>query len=181
MATYNLSTPLKKEDLAKLKIGDIVILNGIIYSARDAAHKKIVAALDEGKELPFDLKGAAIYYMGPAPAPEGYAIGSAGPTTSGRMDTYAPRLYSLGLGATIGKGKRTKEVRDAMKEHTGVYLGATGGAGALISKCITASEVVAYEDLGAEAVRKLTVKDFPLVVINDSHGEELFAVPNFKF
>lgn len=178
MATYTLQTPLQKSDLAKLKSGDKVLLNGIIYSARDAAHKRLCEALDKGEALPFDIEGAAIYYMGPAPAPAGHAIGSAGPTTSYRMDAYAPRLYSLGLGASIGKGRRAPAVREAMQQYTGVYLGATGGAGALISKCIVAAEVIAYADLGAEAVRKLTVKDFPLLVINDAHGGELYVTPN---
>lgn len=177
MATYSLQTPLQKSDLAKLKSGDKVLLSGVIYSARDAAHKRLCDALDQGQPLPFDIQGAAIYYMGPAPAPAGHAIGSAGPTTSYRMDAYAPRLYSLGLGASIGKGRRAPAVREAMQQHTGVYLGATGGAGALISKCIIAAEVIAYEDLGAEAVRKLTVKDFPLLVINDTHGGELYISP----
>ncbi|MEG2172296.1 MAG: Fe-S-containing hydro-lyase [Desulfovibrionaceae bacterium] len=177
MATYTLHTPLQKSDLVKLKSGDKVLLNGIIYSARDAAHKRLCESLDKGEALPFDLQGAAIYYMGPAPAPEGHAIGSAGPTTSYRMDAFAPRLYSLGLGASIGKGRRAPAVREAMQSYTGVYLGATGGAGALISKCIIAAEVVAYPDLGAEAVRKLTVKDFPLLVINDAHGGELYVSP----
>ncbi|SHN48584.1 Fe-S-containing hydro-lyase [Desulfovibrio litoralis] len=181
MATYHLTTPLQKKDLALLRSGDLVLLSGIIYSARDAAHKRIIDALEKGQKPPFELEGAAIYYMGPTPAPKGFAIGSAGPTTSYRMDAYAPKLYSLGLGASIGKGKRTPPVIDAMKKYTGVYLGATGGAGALISKCITASEVIAYEDLGAEAVRKLTVKDFPLLVINDSVGGELYVKPNFEF
>lgn len=178
MATYTLQTPLQKSDLAKLKSGDKVLLNGIIYSARDAAHKRLCEALDKGEALPFDIEGAAIYYMGPAPAPAGHAIGSAGPTTSYRMDAYAPRLYGLGLGASIGKGRRAPAVREAMQQHTGVYLGATGGAGALISKCIVAAEVIAYADLGAEAVRKLTVKDFPLLVINDAHGGELYVTPH---
>lgn len=180
MATYHLQTPLQKKDLAALRSGDLVLLSGIIYSARDSAHKRMIESLDKDGSLPFDINGAAIYYMGPAPAPKGYAIGAAGPTTSYRMDAYAPRLYSLGLGASIGKGKRTKPVIEAMQKHTGVYLGATGGAGALISKCITTAEVIAYEDLGAEAVRKLTVKDFPLLVINDSIGGELYAKPNFE-
>ncbi len=180
MATYHLKTPLAKEDLAQLQSGDIVLLSGIIYSARDAAHKRMVDALDKDESLPFDIKGAAIYYMGPAPAPTGYAIGSAGPTTSYRMDAYAPRLYGLGLGATIGKGRRNPEVRDAMQTHVGVYLGATGGAGALISRCIKSAEVIAYEDLGAEAVRRLTVEDFPLLVINDAHGGELYVTPTLS-
>ncbi len=179
MAEYTLTTPLKKEELAKLRSGDKVLLSGVIYSARDAAHKRIVEALDRGEKPPFDLEGAAIYYMGPSPAPEGRPIGSAGPTTSYRMDAYAPRLYALGLGATIGKGRRNAEVREAMKKYTAVYFGATGGAGALMSLCITACEVIAYEDLGAEAVRRLTVRDLPLLVINDTHGGELYVTPNY--
>lgn len=177
MATYSLTTPLNDEDLKKLKAGDVVLLSGQIYTGRDAAHKRMIEALDQGKPLPFDLKGTAIYYVGPTPPPPGRPIGSAGPTTSGRMDSYAPRLHDLGLKATIGKGKRSKEVREALQRDTAVYFGATGGAGALLSKCITASEVVAYEDLGAEAIRKLTVENFPLLVINDAHGGELYAQP----
>ena len=177
MATYKLVTPLKDEDLRALKAGDVVLLSGNIYTGRDAAHKRLVEALDQGKALPFELKGASIYYVGPTPAPPGFPIGSAGPTTSGRMDSYAPRLHDLGLKATIGKGKRSQAVRDALKRNTAVYFGATGGAGALLSKCITASEIIAYEDLGPEAIRKLTVKDFPLLVINDAHGGELYAQP----
>lgn len=177
MATYSLTTPLKDEDLKNLKAGDVVLLSGQIYTGRDAAHKRMFEALDQGKPLPFDLKGTAIYYVGPTPPPPGRPIGSAGPTTSGRMDSYAPRLHDLGLKATIGKGKRSKEVREALQRNTAVYFGATGGAGALLSKCITASEVVAYEDLGAEAIRRLTVENFPLLVINDAHGGELYAKP----
>ncbi|GAB7079006.1 Fe-S-containing hydro-lyase [Megalodesulfovibrio paquesii] len=179
MATYHLNAPMIDEDVAKLKAGDVVYLTGTIYTARDSAHKKLIAALDAGEQLPFDLKGSVIYYVGPTPAPPGKPIGSAGPTTSGRMDTYAPRLHSLGSKASIGKGKRNQAVRDALKEHNGVYFGATGGAGALLAECITASEVIAYEDLGPEAIRKLTVKDFPLLVINDAHGGELYAKPNY--
>ena len=137
-------------------------------------------ALDNEERLPFELQGAIIYYVGPAPAPPGCAIGSAGPTTSGRMDSYAPRLHALGVKASIGKGKRSQEVRDALQEHKGVYFGATGGAGALLSQRITASEVIAYPELGPEAIRKLTVKDFPLLVVNDAHGAELYAKPRYE-
>lgn len=179
MATYNLTAPLSDEDVAKLKAGDVVNLSGTIYTARDAAHKKLIDALDNGEELPFELKGAVIYYVGPAPAPPGAPIGSAGPTTSGRMDAYAPRLHSLGVKASIGKGKRTEEVKQALKDHTGVYFGATGGAGALLSQRIVAAEVIAYDELGPEAIRKLTVKDFPLLVVNDSHGNDQYALPNY--
>ncbi len=179
MATYNLTAPLSDEDVAKLKAGDVVNLSGTIYTARDAAHKKLIDALDKGEELPFDLKGAVIYYVGPAPAPPGAPIGSAGPTTSGRMDAYAPRLHSLGVKASIGKGKRTDEVKKSLQDYTGVYFGATGGAGALLSQRIVAAEVIAYDELGPEAIRKLTVKDFPLLVVNDSHGNDQYALPNY--
>ena len=151
MAEYKLNTPLTDEDMAQLKAGDVVFLTGTIYSARDAAHKKLVELLDAGKELPFELKGAAIYYVGPSPAPPGRPIGAAGPTTSYRMDSYAPRLYSLGLKATIGKGKRNAETRKAMQDYTAVYFGATGGAGALLSNSIVKSEVIAFDELGPEA------------------------------
>jgi len=177
MAQYTLNTPLTDADVEKLRAGDVVFLNGTIYSARDAAHKKLMELLDAGKELPFELKGAAIYYVGPSPAPPGRPIGAAGPTTSYRMDTYAPRLHSLGLKATIGKGKRSDEVKAAMREHTGVYFGATGGAGALLSNSIVESTVIAFEELGPEAIRALKVKDFPLLVINDCFGGELYVKP----
>ncbi|MBA4356812.1 MAG: fumarate hydratase [Desulfovibrio sp.] len=178
MPTYSLNTPLTDADTLKLRAGDVVLLNGIIYSGRDAAHKKLMELLDKGEPLPFDLMGASIYYVGPSPAPPGRAIGSAGPTTSYRMDAYAPRLHALGLKATIGKGKRSDEVKAAMREHRAVYFGATGGAGALLSKCITASTVIAFDELGPEAIREMAVKDFPLLVINDAFGGELYAKPN---
>lgn len=177
MAEYKLEMPLTDTAVDKLRAGDVVFLSGTIHTARDAAHKKLFDLLDEGKELPFELNGAAIYYVGPSPAPPGRPIGSAGPTTSYRMDTYAPRLHALGLKATIGKGKRSEEVKKAMQEHTGVYFGATGGAGALLSNSIEAAEVIAFEELGPEAIRALKVKDFPLLVINDAHGGELYAKP----
>ncbi len=180
MPTYKLTTPLKKEDIIKLNAGDIIILSGIIYSCRDAAHKKFIQALDENKPLPFDLKGQIIYYMGPSPSPENMVIGSCGPTTSSRMDLYAPRLYELGLAATIGKGKRSQEVINAIKEHKALYLLATGGAGALLSKCVKNVEIIAYEELGPEAVRKLEIVDMPLLLVNDSHGNELYAKPNLE-
>lgn len=175
MATHHLTTPLTDEAVAQLRSGDVVFLSGTIYTARDAAHRRLAESLDRGEDLPFDLRGAVIYYVGPSPAPPGRPIGSAGPTTSYRMDSYAPRLHALGLKATIGKGRRNTEVRDALKEHIGVYLGATGGAGALLSQCITAATVIAYDDLGPEAIRELTVKDFPLLVINDCVGGELYV------
>jgi fumarate hydratase subunit beta len=177
MAEYTLNTPLTDADVEKLRAGDVVFLNGTIYSARDAAHKKLMELLDADKELPFELQGAAIYYVGPSPAPPGRPIGAAGPTTSYRMDTYAPRLHSLGLKATIGKGKRSDEVKAAMREHKGVYFGATGGAGALLSNSIVESTVIAFDELGPEAIRAMKVKDFPLLVINDCHGGELYVKP----
>ena len=180
MAEHRLTTPLTDADIEKLKTGDVVYITGTIYTGRDAAHKRLVDALDKGETLPFDLKGALIYYVGPSPAPPGRPIGSAGPTTSYRMDTYAPRLHSLGLKGTIGKGKRSDAVKAALKEHKAAYFGATGGAGALLSQCITAAKVIAYDDLGPEAIRELTVQDFPLLVINDCHGGELYAVPDRK-
>ena len=180
MAEYRINAPLSDADARMLRAGDVVYLTGTIYTARDAAHKRLMGLLDAGEELPFDLKGSAIYYVGPSPAPEGRPIGSAGPTTSYRMDTYAPRLHALGSKASIGKGKRSDAVRQALKEHGAVYFGATGGAGALLSLCITAAEVIAFEDLGAEAIRKLTVKDFPLLVINDSVGGDLYVKPDLR-
>ncbi|WP_290923227.1 Fe-S-containing hydro-lyase [Halodesulfovibrio sp.] len=181
MPTYEMTSPLKDEDIAKLRAGDVVKLSGTIYTARDAAHKRLCDMLDNNEKLPFELQGAVIYYVGPSPAPEGRPIGSAGPTTSYRMDTYAPRLHSLGVKASVGKGKRSPEVRKALQEHTGVYFGATGGAGALLSQCITAAKVIAFDDLGPEAIRELTVESFPLLVVNDSHGGEQYAKPNFEF
>lgn len=181
MPTYNMTSPLKDEDVAKLRAGDVVKLSGTIYTARDAAHKRLCDMLDNNEKLPFELKGAVIYYVGPSPAPEGRPIGSAGPTTSYRMDTYAPRLHSLGVKASVGKGKRNAEVRKALQDHTGVYFGATGGAGALLSQCITAAKVIAFDELGPEAIRELTVENFPLLVVNDSHGGEQYAKPNFEF
>ena len=175
---YRLRAPLRDEDVVQLRAGDRVLLSGIIYTARDAAHKKLVQALESGAELPFPLKGAVIYYVGPSPAPEGRPIGSAGPTTSYRMDSYTPRLHSLGVKATIGKGKRSQEVKDALVRHNAVYFGATGGAGALLSQRIEAAKVIAFEDLGPEAVRELIVRDFPLLVVNDAFGGELYATPN---
>jgi fumarate hydratase subunit beta len=177
MAEHHLTTPLSDADVEKLRTGDVVFISGHIYTARDAAHKRLVEALDRGENLPFDLKGALVYYVGPSPAPPGRPIGAAGPTTSYRMDSYAPRLHSLGLKGSIGKGKRNDAVKAALMEYKAVYLGATGGAGALLSQRITDAKVIAYEDLGPEAIRELTVKDFPLLVINDCHGGELYVTP----
>lgn len=170
-----ITAPLSDADVDKLKAGDKVLITGVMYTARDAAHKRLIALLDKGEKLPFDLKGQIIYYVGPTPAKPGQVIGSAGPTTSGRMDAYTPRLLDLGLKATLGKGLRSKEVLDAMKKHKAVYMAAVGGAAALISKCIKKAEIIAYEDLGAEAVRRLEVVDFPAIVVNDSKGGDLFA------
>lgn len=172
-----ITTPLTEEVVASLRAGDRVRITGTIYVARDAAHKRFIAALDRGEALPFDIRGQIIYYMGPSPARPGRPIGSAGPTTSYRMDAYAPRLHALGLKASIGKGKRSDEVKKAMRDHKAVYFGATGGAGALLSKCITTAKVIAFDELGPEAIRELTVKDFPLLVINDAFGGELYAKP----
>ncbi|HOK53116.1 MAG TPA: Fe-S-containing hydro-lyase [Armatimonadota bacterium] len=169
-----LTTPFSEQDVRTLKAGDTVLLSGVIYTGRDAAHKRLYELLQAGKELPVDLKGQVIYYVGPTPAKPGQVIGSAGPTTSGRMDAYAPTLIAYGLRGMIGKGLRNQAVIDAMKEHGAVYLGATGGAAALLAKRITACEVVAYEDLGTEAIRRLVVVDFPLIVVNDSHGGDFY-------
>ncbi|MBM6870013.1 Fe-S-containing hydro-lyase [Pseudoflavonifractor phocaeensis] len=171
---YRLTTPLTREALAPLKKGDLVYLSGVIYTARDAAHKRLVALAKEGKELPFPIENATIYYVGPTPAKPGQVIGSAGPTTSYRMDAYSPTLIALGETGMIGKGRRSQEVIDAMKAHGAVYFGAIGGAGALLAKCIKKAEIVAYEDLGAEAVRRLEVEDMPLVVVIDSLGGNLY-------
>ncbi len=166
--------PLTDETLGDLKSGDNILLTGVMYVARDAAHKRMVEALDQGKPLPFDIKGQTVYFMGPSPAKPGQPIGSAGPTTSGRMDSYSPRLISEGLKGMIGKGMRSQAVKDAMKEYKAVYLAAVGGAGALISKSIKKAEVVAYEELGAEAVLRMEVEDFPATVINDIYGGDLY-------
>lgn len=171
---YYISAPLQQEEIKKLKAGDMVYITGTIYTARDAAHKRMSETLAEGKDLPIDMKDNVIYYMGPSPAREGRPIGSAGPTTASRMDKYAPRLLDLGLRGMIGKGKRSTEVIDAIVRNEAVYFAAIGGAGALLSKAITDSEVIAYEDLGTEAIRKLTVKDFPCIVVIDSEGTNLY-------
>lgn len=166
--------PLTEEVAKTLRAGDSVLLTGYIYTSRDAGHKRMCEALERGEELPFDPKDATIYYVGPTPAKPGQVIGSAGPTTSGRMDAYAPTMMSVGARGMIGKGARLQEVIDAMKENHGVYFGAIGGAGALLAKCIKSAELIAYEDLGAEALRKLYVENMPLVVIIDSEGNNLY-------
>ena len=173
MKTLNIKSPFDEATLKNLKAGDQVFITGIIYVGRDAAHKRIVEALDQGKPLPFDIKGQTIYYMGPTPAKPGQAIGSAGPTTSGRMDAYSPRLMAEGLKGMIGKGFRSQAVKDAINKYGAIYLAAVGGAGALISKSIKKSEVVAYEELGAEAIRCIEVENFPAIVINDIYGGDL--------
>jgi fumarate hydratase subunit beta len=175
MAVKKITTPLTDEVVEGLRIGDEVEIMGVIYQARDAAHKRIVALMDKGEALPFELAGAVIYYVGPSPAKPGHVIGSAGPTTSGRMDAYAPLLIEKGLKGMIGKGLRSEAVTDAMKKHKAVYFAATGGAGALLAKRIVGNEVIAWPELGAEAVARLEVKDFPVVVVNDCHGGDLYA------
>ncbi len=170
----HLTTPLADDDVVQLKAGDRVRLFGVLLTGRDAAHKRLIEALDAGQPLPVDVRGQIIYYVGPTPPPPGMVIGSAGPTTGGRMDRYAPRLMALGLKGMIGKGHRSQTVRDAMREHKCVYFGAVGGAGALLSRFITAAEVVAYADLGTEAIRRLTVEDFPVIVVDDTHGNDLY-------
>lgn len=173
--------PINKEELAELKAGDYVYITGTIYTARDAAHKRMQETLDRGEPLPIELENNLIYYMGPSPAREGRPIGSAGPTTASRMDKYAPHLMDLGLAGMIGKGKRSKAVLDAIVRNEAVYFAAVGGAGALLSKSITASEVVAYDDLGTEAIRKLEVKDFPVIVVVDKDGNNLYETAIKEF
>ena len=170
----HIHTPITEKITAELKSGAYVYITGTIYVARDAAHKRMIEALDEGKELPIDIKDSTIYYMGPSPAREGRPIGSAGPTTASRMDKYAPELLDLGLRGMIGKGKRNKQVIDAVVRNRAVYFAAVGGAGALLSKCIKKAEIIAYDDLGTEAIRKLYVEDFPVIVVIDSEGNNLY-------
>lgn len=171
---YKITTPLKEEDIVKLNAGDTVKITGVIYTARDAAHARLVKLLEEGKELPIDVRGQIIYYVGPTPAKPGKPIGSAGPTTSYRMDAYAPRLIKEGLKGMVGKGARSKEVKDAIVSEKAVYFAAVGGAAALIAKSIKKAEIITYEDLGAEALRRLEVVDFPAIVINDIYGGDLY-------
>ena len=178
----HIQAPVTREKIENLKAGDYIYLSGTIYTARDAAHKRMQETLDQGKELPFSVKGNVIYYMGPSPARQGRPIGSAGPTTASRMDRYTPTLLDMGLGAMIGKGKRSQEVIDAIIRNKAVYFAAIGGAGAILSKCILSSEVIAYEDLGTEAIRRLEVKNLPVVVVIDSQGNNLYetAVLQYK-
>lgn len=166
--------PLSAADVELLKAGDRVRITGVLYTARDAAHGRLLPLMDAGKPLPFDVKGQIIYYTGPSPARPGHVVGSIGPTTGGRMDTYTPKLLALGLKGTIGKGARSQPVKDALRQHKGVYFGAIGGAGAVLSAFVKKLEVVAYEDLGTEAIRRLEVEGFPVIVVNDCHGGDLY-------
>lgn len=181
MADYKLTTPLSDEDILKLRAGDNVQLTGVIYTARDAAHKRMLEALEKEGKLPFDVKGQIIYFVGPTPTKEGMVIGSAGPTTSYRMDPYSPKLIELGLKGMIGKGGRSQEVIDACVKHKAVYFGATGGAAALIAKKIKECEIIAYDDLGPEAIRRLVVEDFPVIVINDVTGADQYKIGREKY
>lgn len=177
----SVKTPLRREDAVKLKAGDSCLISGVIYTARDAAHKRLCELIAQGKELPFDVKDSIIYFVGPTPAKPGQAIGSAGPTTSYRMDAYSPDLIAIGQMGMIGKGKRGPEVIAAMKKYGAVYFGAIGGCGALLSKCIKKAEVIAYDDLGAEAIRRLEVEDFPAIVIIDSEGNNLYETGRVSY
>ena len=170
----NITVPMTEEEARALKAGDSVLISGTVYTARDAAHKRMDETIKRGEKLPFDVKDNVIYYMGPSPARPGRAIGSAGPTTASRMDRYAPKLLDMGLRGMIGKGKRTDEVKEAVMRNGAVYFSAVGGAGALLSKAIVSSEVIAYDDLGTEAIRKLEVRDFPAIVVMDSEGNDLY-------
>lgn len=173
--------PITAEKADSLHAGDFVYLSGQMYVARDAAHKRLMELIEKNEQLPIDIKDCTIYYMGPSPAREGRPIGSAGPTTASRMDKYAPNLLDLGEKAMVGKGKRTKEVLDAVVRNHAVYFAAIGGAGALLSQCIKKSEIIAYEDLGAEAIRLITVEDFPVIVVADDHGNNLYATAQQEY
>ena len=177
----NITSPLDMQVIEKLRAGDQVLISGTLYVARDAAHKRLVETLDKGEKLPFEVEGQTVYYMGPSPAKPGKVIGAAGPTTSGRMDAYAPRLMEAGLKGMIGKGARNQDVKDALKKHKAIYFAGIGGAGALISQCIKEAEVVAYDDLGAEALRRLTVENFPATVVNDIYGGDLYEEGKVKY
>ncbi len=181
MAEYRLNTPLTDADVAKLRAGDNVYLTGSILTARDAAHRRLVELLESGQTLPVDLKGQVVYYVGPAPAKPGAVIGPAGPTTSTRMDPYTPTLLAQGLKGMIGKGSRSQDVKDAIVKHNAVYLAAVGGVAALLARCIKRAKVLAYEDLGPEAIRELEVEDLPVVVVNDCEGNDLYQMGVEKF
>lgn len=174
MSEIRVSTPLSDDVVNRLRSGDKVLINGIIYTGRDAAHKRLVDLIDRGEVLPFDVKGQIIYFVGPTPARPGRPVGSAGPTTSYRMDAYSPKMIEKGLKGMIGKGARSKEVIEAMVKYKCVYMAAVGGAGALISKCIKSSEIIAYEDLGPEAIRRMEVEDLPVIIVNDTLGNDLY-------
>lgn len=171
-----ITTPLDEETIESLTAGDVVLLSGVIYTGRDAAHLRLIQTLDRGEALPFDLKGQVIYYVGPTPEKPGQIFGSAGPTTSYRMDAYTPRLLELGLKGMIGKGYRSDEVNQAIREHAAVYFGAIGGLGATIGKSVKESKIIAYEDLGSEAIRRLVVEDMPITVLTDSRGNDLYKL-----
>jgi len=177
----NITSPIATEIIEKLRVGTKVLISGVIYAARDAAHHRLIQALDKGEPFPFDLNGQTLYYMGPSPAKPGQVIGSAGPTTSGRMDIYTPRLIAAGLRAMIGKGNRSPAVKEAIKKYKAVYFATLGGAGALLAKSIKQVEVIAYEDLGAEAILRLNVDNFPAIVANDVCGEDLFEQGKAKY
>ncbi|MBN1271763.1 MAG: Fe-S-containing hydro-lyase [Candidatus Aminicenantes bacterium] len=174
MAEHHIQTPVSDETISKLKAGDRVFITGYLFTGRDSAHKKLIELVEQGKDLPVDIKGQLIYYVGPTPARPGKPIGSAGPTTSYRMDSFAPALHAMGLKGTIGKGARSEEVKKSLQKHKAVYLAAVGGAGALISRSIEEAEVIAYPELGPEAIRRIKVKDFPCIVINDMYGNDLY-------
>ncbi|MBW6410418.1 Fe-S-containing hydro-lyase [Clostridium weizhouense] len=176
-----LHTPLTQDKISKLKAGDSILLSGIIYSARDAAHKRLIELINQDKELPFNIKDEIIYYVGPSPAKPGYVIGSAGPTTSYRMDSYTPVLLDLGLKGMIGKGARNNSVIESIKKNGAIYFGAIGGAAALIAKSIVKSDIIAYEDLGTEAIRRMEIKEMPLVVIIDSNGNNLYNIGKLNY
>ncbi len=181
MNQIKLTTPLTDEDVKQLHVGDQVLLSGVIYTGRDAAHKRLIQLLKENKPLPFECQDQIIYYVGPAPAKPGFRVGSAGPTSSYRMDTYTPALLERGLKGMIGKGRRNAQVVEAMKQYNAVYLGAIGGAAALISKCIEESEIIAFEDLGAEAIHRYVVKDMPLIVLIDCQGNDIFEIEEANY
>jgi len=181
MAEYHIETPVADELIEKLHAGDTLFITGYLYTGRDSAHKKLIELVNEGKDLPIDVKGQFIYYVGPTPARPGKPIGSAGPTTSYRMDSYAPTLHKLGLKGTIGKGARSEEVKESLKKFKGIYCAAVGGAGALISRSIEKAEVIAYPELGPEAIRRIKVKDFPCIVINDMYGGDLYEEGKQKY
>ena len=176
-----ITSPFSDKTIADLKAGDQVLISGVMYVGRDSAHKRLVEAMNKGDKLPFDVKGQVIYYMGPSPTKPGNVIGSAGPTTSGRMDAYTPRMLEAGLKGMVGKGLRTKDVKDAIKKYKGVYLASVGGAAALIAKSIVKSEIIAYEELGPEALLRIEVKDFPAIVINDMYGGDLYEEGKAKY